>query len=90
MGCLVDMLTTSGNPKQRELGRDTAGAEKKKLTSQHELAIWQPAWPTEEQKSVSRWLQTGLSPPWTGRLGYRRGVHYVRVQLRCGRPVEVK
>lgn len=46
-GWFVDMLTrTAGHP-------DYAHGICEKLTSQHELAIWQPAWPTRDtQESV--------------------------------------
>lgn len=46
MGPFVDVLATTENADNAKFHQDAVAT--KKLTSQQELAIWQPAWPTRE------------------------------------------
>jgi uncharacterized protein YecT (DUF1311 family) len=46
----VSMTGTSSGMSDAELDKEYAEArEREKHTSQHELAIWQPAWPTVQR-----------------------------------------
>lgn len=50
-GWFVDMVSDDRERRPRAcLQHEIIPRHEKKLTSQHELAIWQPAWPTREQQ----------------------------------------